>query len=420
MKNKIVAILALGLLLRLLLAFSTFHSDIAPFDYAGEVVTRGNILNFYDYLWKLPAGAPILKVYPRNLFNYPPAVYFTLGGVSRIFTWMVDPTVHTNFILNFTSTLANWQLNLLLLLLKLPYFGFDVAIAYMLMALFKTEKQKFLAFAFWIFNPITLYATYMMGQFDIIPVFFSILCLYMVAKKVDKLESTSLIPEAVILGLGGAFKIFPLLFLVPLAALKKSWVDRIKIIVAGLGVYLLSIIPFLNSEGFRKTALLAGQTTKSLYAQIPISGGESIILFPAFLIFIYLIFLYKPPTVESLWQRFFVLMLVFFIFTHYHPQWFLWITPFLIIDLVNNPKHWLPLSLSLISFVGLVSFFDPGLSVWLFSPIWPSLYGSPGIWELAHLNLDINTARNVFQTLFVGTALYYLYIHFPKQSDRPA
>ena len=417
MKGKIVKILIFGVILRIILSFSTFHSDIVPFDFAGTVLAKGNILSFYDYMWNLPQGHPFLTVYPRNLFNYPPAVYFSLGGVSRVFTWMVDPTLHSNFVLNFSSTLGNWQLNLLLLLLKLPYFAFDIAIAYLLMALFKTEKEKLLAFCFWIFNPIGLYATYMMGQFDIIPTFFTIACLYLVVKNAARLESRSLLLEAVLLGAGGAFKIFPLMFLIPLAALKKDWFERIKIVAVGIGTYLLTILPFIGSKGFRATALLAGQTTKSLYAQIPLSGGESIILFVVAVVFFYLLFLIRRTAPENLWKSFFIMLLIFFIFTHYHPQWFLWITPFLIIDLVRNPKHWLPVALSLLSFVGLVSFFDPGLSVWLFSPLFPNLYGIGGVWELSRLSPDIIQFRSILQTLFVGVAGYYIYRHFPKEAE---
>ncbi len=417
MKGKIIKILIIGAILRIILSFSTFHSDIVPFDFAGTVLAKGNILSFYDYMWNLPQGHPFLSVYPRNLFNYPPAVYFFLGGVSRLFTWMVDPVVHSNFVLNFTSTLGNWQLNLLLLLLKLPYFMFDIAIAYLLMALFKTDKQKVLAFTFWIFNPINLYATYMMGQFDIVPTFFTIACLYLVVKNAGKLESRSLIVESVLLGVGGAFKIFPLMFLVPLAALKRNWLERIIIVAVGIGTYFLSILPFLTSKGFRQTALLAGQTTKSLYAQIPLSGGESIILFVVAVIFFYLLFLMRKTAPENLWKSFFIMLLIFFIFTHYHPQWFLWITPFLIIDLVIKPRHWLLVGLSLVSFTGLVSFFDPGLSVWLFSPIWPSLYGLGGVWGMSRLSPDLIQMRSIFQTLFVGVAGYYIYLHIPKESE---
>lgn len=419
MKKTILTILLVGVIVRILLSLTTYHSDVVPFDFAGKVIAQGNIVNFYDYLWELPQDHPYLKVYPRNLFNYPPLVYFFLGGVSRLTTWMVNPEIHNNFLLNFPSTLGNVQLNLLLFLLKLPYFIFDIAIAYLLMGLFKDKKKKMWVFGLWIFNPVNLYATYMIGQFDIIPTFLSVAALCLAYKHKDKIESVSLIPSAILLGLGVAFKIFPLLFIVPLVLLKKDWGGRIKIAATAAITYIIAAFPFIFSRGFRQTAMLAGQTTKSLYAQIPISGGESIILFLAVIIFFYLLFFYKKSSVENLWKRFFIMLLIFFVFTHYHPQWFLWIMPFFVIDLVKSDfKNWLPYKISLISFFVLITFFDPGLTVWLFSPLSPKLYGLPGIWQLIGLSPNINVLRSIFQTTFVGAAMYYIYLHFPREGEK--
>lgn len=415
MKKKILIFLIIGIVLRVVLSFTTYHSDVVPFDFAGKIIAKGNLTNFYDYLWDLPNDHPILKVYPRNLFNYPPLPYFFLGGTSLLTTWMVNPVIHDNFLLDFPSTLGNVQLNLLLLLLKLPYFFFDIASAYLLMKFFKNDKEKVLAFALWIFNPISLYATYMIGQFDIIPTFLSVLALYLVYKNKDKIENKSLIPSAILLGLGASFKIFPLLFILPLAFVKKDWWGRIKIVLASGITYLLTAFPFIYSAGFRRTAMLAGQTTKSFYAQIPISGGESIILFLALVIFFYIVFFYKKTIVTDLWKRFFIMLLTFFIFTHYHPQWFIWIMPFYVIDLVVSKfKHWPLLLTTLFSYIALVTFFDPGLTIGLFSPVNPALYNSLGIWQLVGVNLDINIMRSIFQTIFVGVAIYYINYYFPK------
>ncbi|MBL7036471.1 DUF2029 domain-containing protein [Candidatus Microgenomates bacterium] len=417
MKKVISKILIIAVLLRVLLSFTTYHSDVVPFDFAGRVLTETKITTFYDYLWELPEDHPYLGVYPRNLFNYPPLTYFFLGGASLLTTWMVNPQVHDNFLLDFPSTLGNIQLNLLLLLLKLPYFIFDIATAFLLMSFFKDRKKKIWAFGLWLFNPVNLYATYMLGQFDIIPTFLTVAALALVLKKRDK-KDVSLLPSAMLLGLGAAFKIFPLLFVVPLALLKKDWWSRIKIVAVGTLTYAVAAFPFIGSAGFRRTALLAGQTTKSLYAQIPISGGESIILFLAVVMFFYLVFLYRNSSAENLWKRFFVMMLIFFTFTHYHPQWFLWIMPFFVIDLVkSNFKHWPLVAVSLLSFIALITFFDPGLTVWLFSPINPALYGLPGVWQLMGMNPDINTLRSIFHTIFVGVSLYYVYYHFSKRSE---
>lgn len=411
MKRVITIILTIGIILRIFLASTTYHSDTAPFDFAGKVIADGNVINFYDYLWDLSEDHPYLKIYPRNLFNYPPLPYFFLGGMSVLTTWVVDPLVHQNFILKFESTLGNIQLNLLLLLLKLPYFFFDIAIAFVLMNLFKTEKEKLWIFALWMFNPINLYATYMIGQFDIIPTFLTVLAVYLTSKA----KYQNLLVSAILLGLGAGFKIFPLLLIVPLALIKQNFWERVKLILVSVITYALFAYPFIWSEGFRMTAALANQTTKSFYANIPVSGGESIILFLAVVVFMYFVFYYKKTSLEDIWKRFFLMLLVFFIFTHFHPQWLLWMMPFYMIDLVVSKfKHWPVFTVVLISFVFLVSFFDPGLSVWLFAPINPALYGQMGIWQQLGLNIDINQARSVFHTIFVGTSLYYIYHYFPK------
>lgn len=404
MTKKIFWVLVAGILIRLFLAFSTFHSDIQPFYFAGEVIVKGNILNFYDYLGSLPVDSPILSIYPTYLFNYPPLVYFFLGPISYLTSLSFGQELLHNFIFNLPSLFGNRQFNFLLFALKLPYLAFDLGIALVLYKLFKEPKNRFLAFAFWMFNPVNLYATYMMGQFDVIPTFLTILALYLAVRK------NKFFVAAFLLGLGASFKIFPFLFLIPLALMKEKWWDRLKLMAVGLLPYAVSIIPFLNSSGFRATALVAGQTTKSLYAALPISGGESIILFPLLILFFYLVFFYQEKSVENLWKKFFMLLLVFFVFTHYHPQWFLWVTPFLVIDLIKSKfSHWPLIILILISWLGQVSLFDPGLSVWLFSPIAPIFYGAPGIWQSLRVSIDLNMARSVLQTIFASTAFYYIY-----------
>lgn len=411
MRKKLIIITILGLFLRLFLAASTFHSDVQPFYFAGEVIAKGNVLNFYDYLGNLPADDPILKVYPVYLFNYPPVVYFSLGLATHLLTAPFEKGLLQDFIINFRNVLGRFDLNVFLLTLKLPYLPFDLLLGVILYKFFKVPKEKILAFGLWIFNPFNLYSTYIMGQFDVIPTFFVLLAMYLLVRK-NNLTKSNLVLPAVVIGLGASFKIYPFLFLVPLALLKTGWAARLKIIAVGFVTYILLIMPFIGSPGFRQTALLAGQTMKSFYASIAISGGESIILFPLLVLFFYIRFLYVKNYPEDIWRKFFVVLLLFFAFTHYHPQWFLWLTPFLIIDLVKSKlSHWPLVALSSISFLGLLTFFDPGLTVWLFAPLFPQLYGMAGIWELLGVNVDINFARSLLQTLFVSVALYYVYYY---------
>lgn len=433
--KKFWYILIAGIVLRLVLSAVTYHSDIQPFDLAGYVIGKGNILNYYDYLPSLPADSPVLKAYPSNLFNYPPAVYFFLGVSSLALTGWADSTFHEAFLFslekslnppdllggessfNVPEVLGNVQFFLHLILLKTPFLIFDIALGFLFIRLFDSEKKKILAFILWIFNPISLYAIYMVGQFDVIPAFFTILALYLVVKNPEKLKS-NLYLSALALGVGAAFKIYPLFLLPAVASLTDSWRKRIGIIALGILPYILIILPFLPSKGFRATALVAGQTLKSLYPQIPVSGGESIMLFLALMVFIYIVFFQISGRLNSLWQRFFISLLPFFIFTHFHPQWFLWIVPFFILDLVeSNFKNVFPQVLILLSFVGMLFFFDTGLTIGLFSPLNPTLYDSATLWQRLGINIDYNFFRSILQTIFAGSALYFVYYYFPRKTE---
>lgn len=410
----LIFILISGLIIRLILSAISFHPDIVHFDLAGYVLGKGNLINFYDYTYSLKAEDELLKKYPVDLFNYPPAIYFSVGVLDWLLTSFADINFHNNFLFNFQNTLGDLRLNLHLSMLKIPYLPFDFLIAYLLFNLYHRPREKILALTLWVFNPWVLYSTYMIGQFDVIPTALVVLAIYTLHKSIKTERAVFL--ASFILGIGASLKIYPLLFLFPLALVLNQWSKRILAILLGCAVYLLTILPFIASSGFRSTALAAKQTLKSLYAQIPISGGESIILFLFFVGFFYLIFLYHKEKTDHLWQRFFIILLLFFSFTHYHPQWFLWLTPFLIMELVsNNFKHIFLLGLFGISFLGLIFLFDQSLSIGLFAPINRELYQGPTLWQLLRIKVDTTFLRSLLQTLFVCGAGYLIYYYFPTK-----
>lgn len=377
-------IVIIALIIRIVLSLVTFHSDMEVFDIAGRLVASGNILNVYDFTSK------------SVVFNYPPLIYLFHGLFAFVF-----------------SILGLSNININLFLLKLPYLIFDLLIVFILLKIFDSRKQSLIAIALWLFNPVNLYATYMMGQFDIIPTFSIILSGYFVVK--NKLNWA-----AIALGIGIAFKLSPIFLVVPLIIFGKNFWQRIKLFILALMPYLLSIIPFLPSSSFRSTALFANQNSKSLYANIPVSGGESIILFPVFLLLFYLI-IWNTKKKLSIWSLYSIPLLLFFIFTHFHPQWLIWLTPFLILDLVRNGiKNIIPILLVILTWFASLFFFDPSLTVGIFSPITPALKSAPSIWELLHINMDYNSARSLIQTVFVAAGLYFIvtYLHSNEQVTR--
>ena len=92
------------------------------------------------------------------------------------------------------------------------------------------------------FNPVAIYATYMMAQFDIIPTFFAVLALFLVNFNKNLSDLKKLYLGAFLLGIGASFKIFPLLFVIPLALIGKSLKTRIITIAIGFVTYFITFL----------------------------------------------------------------------------------------------------------------------------------------------------------------------------------
>ncbi|MCL5091060.1 MAG: glycosyltransferase 87 family protein, partial [Patescibacteria group bacterium] len=224
-------------------------------------------------------------------------------------------------------------------------------------------------------------------------VFLTLLSLFLVKKKKNYWA-------ALCLGLGGAFKMFPLFFL-PFLALSegKSWASKIKILLVGLLPYLLSIAPFVGSGVFRQTVLFSNQSQKMLFAKIMVSGAEYLSWFVVFYVFL-LALSFKQK--KDLWSWFLAVLLVFFSFTHYHPQWFLWITPFLVFFIVERPKYKI-LTLGLFfCWLTITLLFEPSLSLGLFSPISPSLIKAPDLSEALNHFYPVFEFKSLVRSIFAG------------------
>ena len=404
MKNFFLKWILIGLFLRLILMPFTVHPDIRAFDLGAYLISqKGEFLTFYDYLSRLNPENPLLKNYKPDFFIYPPLAYLLPAVFMTLLAPFYDFTLNNIFLLDMEKTYQAIGLFKNLFLLKLPYLLFDFLLAFLLYQIF-TRKEGKTAFKLWMINPLTLYATFAIGQIDIFPTLMVVAALFFAFK--DKK-----IYSALMLGIGGAFKLFPLLFL-PIFALvleNKFW-KRLKFLVTGLMPYLLVVAPyFLFSPMYRHAALLASQSEKMLFMKLPLSGAEYISVFA--LGYFILLFLASRLTgnKQALWKLGLALMLLFFSITHYHPQWFLWITPFLIWLIVNYGKKYLGhITLLVGCYMTIVLFFETSLHLGLFAPIFPSLSKAGSLASLLSGVTDIFTIKSLIRSLFVATAFFLI------------
>lgn len=386
--------------MRLVLAGSTVHPDLLSISAGDFLLGQKGVLNIYEYLDRLPAGEKLVEVYGRTFFTYPPLAYFTLGFFKLLLSPFFSDNLYTRLLGGITA-FSSLGFNKDLLLLKLPYLLFDLLIAVLLFKIFEKDKRKaWLAFFLWLFNPLSFYTSFMVGQFDIIPTFFVVLSLYLVFKNKNSLAVLSL-------GLGVSLKMFPLFFLpILVLVLGKSFWQKLKLGLIGILPYLVTIAPFLNSPSFRQIVIFSSQSQKMLFAKMMVSGAEGIYLFVFGLILIYF-YVASRGKKEFIWQYYFWVLLLFFSVTHYHPQWFLWLTPFLIWAMVGS--DWLKLWPSLIlvgCWLVITLLFEPSLSVGLFAPVFPPLVkinlGSFGTFG----SLDVYQIKSLVRSVFAATSFW--------------
>lgn len=404
--------LLIGVFVRLILMPITTHSDLWALYFSGHFFAFNGILNIYDYLAYLPSNTDLLKNYGPNFFTYPPLAYFIFGFFTLILKPLLNADIAGWIIANFPHIYHNPAIYRELFLFKLPYLFIDIGTAFILASLLKTEASKKIIFTLWMINPLTLYSTFMVGQFDILPVFFVIFALYLALRGKRYWSVLSI-------GIGGALKMFPLLFL-PffIFSLGKNWKDKIGLGLVGLLPYFMTISPFLGSSAFRQYVLFSPQSQKMLFMSLPVSGAEGVIVFIFVITLLYLFNFYNSKRFE-IWQYILITLLLFFSVTHYHPQWFLWITPFLFLFLIGDfYKRILLVAILFECWFIITLLFEPSLSYGLFIPLLPDLNQTVGLSDILGKYTNIFQFKSLVRSVFAATSMFIAFDLFSKIEDK--
>lgn len=348
--KKITWIIILAVVLRLVLAVTTYHSDLGAFAQAGRAIAgEGKWFSFYDTM---------LTPKIDTVFNYQPLAYLIPSIFYLPFRGLILET--GNLIKNHDWITSNSStFNPLLLLYKYPMILADLAFLWLLPKFFVGKKEKNLAILLWAFNPLAIFVSSMMGQVDIIIALFIILGLYYYQKDRPFLSVLLIALSALIKPAG--LILIPILALHYLATHKKL-LQSLLLVVTGFGVYVLGILPYLGSAAYRHYALFAEQIGKSTYAAISIASGHDI---PLFFIFYSLILLLVWQKKLSFSTASVSALLSTLAFSHFHPQWLVWIMPWLVIYSISKSNY-------LISFVSIICWlvilfsFDQSLHLQIF------------------------------------------------------
>lgn len=383
-------LILIGLILRLVIGAFSFHPDVRTASLSSAVLFQENSLNFYSESKKLAPG---------EILDDLPLSYLILIPIHLIFRPLVDENAESLFLTHTQSLFGSPQLLLYLIYTKLPLILFDLMVGFLLALLVANTLQKKILFL-WMLNPLTLWATAAIGQIDIFPTLFIILAWFLIKK--GKLNWASLA-----LGAGGAIKSGPFLLVPLLVGLGGNFREKFTLILFSLLPYVITVTPYLPTRDFRQDALLAPQLVKSFFAQMPLSGGEVIFIVPAILIFLYLVYFSTKRETKDFLKFSIVALLLVLAFTHFHIQWFLWVTPFLLLWLIENWSKEIILATAglFFSLLVMIFLFDSSLQLKLFAPLFPILDQAKGLAEIL-TNEQLTFFRSAVASIFAACSIF--------------
>ncbi|MEZ4521254.1 MAG: glycosyltransferase 87 family protein [Thermomicrobiales bacterium] len=220
-------------------------------------------------------------------------------------------------------------------LMKLPYVVADLATAWVLTRLV-VPGRRFAVAAFWLLNPLVIYATAVFGRHDVIAILLVLLSLLAARRATDSGRLVGL----VLLGIATLMRFFPVV-LVPyyLLAFRKN---RKQLAVAvGVLAGLWAAVELFGIIGTGESPTLEIIDTHQhfqnwLDAGVRLRFDDFIFFFP--LVYMLALFWFierdiSPDEYPTVAAGSFLLL---FGLTFFHPHWSIWLVPFLALTIATN------------------------------------------------------------------------------------
>ena len=222
-------------------------------------------------------------------------------------------------------------------LMKLPYLIADLLVAWTLTRLVEPAR-RFVVAAFWLLNPLVIYATVIFGRHDVIAILLVLLSVLAAKRATDAGRLVGLI----LLGVATLMRFFPVV-LVPyyLIAYRRNR-RQLVVAVAILGG-LWAAVELFGIVGTGESPTLEILDTHEhfqnwLDAGVRLRFDDFIFFFPL----AYLLALFwvserdlKPDEYPQVAAASFLLL---FALTFFHPHWSIWLVPFLALTIADNRR----------------------------------------------------------------------------------
>jgi len=345
----------IGLLLRFIFMPITTHSDLL------SVYGRA----FYMIQQRQFSGMiPLLVHYFHTVFLIILNPFMPYS--SEIWEWTsrslgADERIWMNFVVHPNAYRT-------LFFLKVPYLLFDGLCALLLLHIFKDQKKGLRAFKFWMVNPVGIFALYIFGRFEIIPIFFILLSLFYVKKRKNILA-------VLLLGISIATKFYSLLFLLPFVfVVGNKTGERLKLLFLGLVPLLIMQILNMLSGVRSEVGTLAGSLfvdyLLAMRFKLPFVHDTVFIFVLGYALILLYVYYNSKFSFASLYKHMCIILLFLFATSFFHPHYFMWLSPFIAIQIAEDKKFIGLYTMQVLCLVIYSFQWDRSLAGYLFAPIY--------------------------------------------------
>ena len=295
-----------------------------------------------------------------------------------------------------------------LFLVKVPYLFFDLATGFLLLK--TVYYRSSLIFKFWMVNPIVIYVSYVFGGYDIFPAFFALLAIYFAQQ--NKHTSSYLT-----LGIAGALKLYAFLLLpVFLLAFPASTLGRIKLALVSVLPYVISILPDVISSGPTLLPFNAFSSYQSEYIlnwQVKLGSFDTLYVFVLLFSFLLLFQYYSRINVlGNLWRFAFAVLMLYFATSEFHPQYFLWVLPFLGVAICYDTRYLRLHILQILCYIVYTFYWGKPFAGMMFFPLGMFFTYLTSPIELMSMYFSAPLLIGVVRSVFSAICLWMIYLTF--------
>jgi hypothetical protein len=401
LRRSVIILLTLGILVRLVLMPIAFHPDLFWVTYhAQNLALHGEVTRD-------------LAVQPIPLLLYSATIWIFRAAISPSeliwpdqWSLLGEGDYQGAFDLAMQIATAP-RIHLTLVILKLPHLVFDLASAFLLLALLRNRpKQAIIALAFWMFNPIGLYISYLYGRYDVVAGFFVLLSLYLF-QRVRPFSSLAALALAVLSRVMDAVLV-PFFVLGAFRQLGKQ-----KRALLGASVFIAaSMLTIVTGSLPGVIALLDRAHGQFLLAaKLPIILYDELVLFAIG----YAILLFSSAERDlssyvALRKYSLMVFLVLFSFAFFNPQYFFALLPLLALEIAEQPDlAWYHL-IQIAGYAFYLLNWGSQTTWWLFLPLNPPFFSqltAPELMIQAYTNYKAVIA--IFRSLLTAASLWMVY-----------